>query len=90
MIRFFLSRVLAWLTELPWSDFLRIVRAAALANDKWGKDSAMSAVEISAIQTTRRHSVALFIQRSFPRLTGWKLNVVLELAVAWLNRTTKN
>lgn len=91
VIRFFLTRVLAWIADLPWADFIRIVRSAAFAEDKFTKTPDMSPAEIAEVHASRRQHVADFIARTFALLrAGWKRNVILELAVAWLNRTTPN
>lgn len=84
MIRFYLSRILSWLVKLPWAEFLRVVEAARLAAETWPKSSLMTDEEKDAQNARRVEQVTRFIRMTFPNLIGWQLNVVLEIAVAWL------
>ena len=88
-MRLFLAAVIRWLTSLPWSDFLRVVSAAASASGQWTKDPGMTDAQKEAVNEARNGYVRGWIARNLPFLTGWKLNVILELAVGWLNRTAK-
>lgn len=83
-----LRLVLRWLANLPWSDFLRVVNAASLAGQNWIKTSSMSTAERAAVNLSRAAHVRQFIISVFPRLKGWKQNVILELAVAFINRNS--
>lgn len=89
MIKFFLSRVLAWAASLSWADFLRIVQAATSASHAWEKVAGMSAADNAAVNATRANHVNEFIRTVFPKLPAWAVNLVRELAVAWLNRSKK-
>ena len=88
-MRLFLAAVIRWLTSLPWSDFLRVVSAAASASGQWVKTTDMTDAQKEAVNEARNGYVRGWITRNLPFLTGWKLNVILELAVGWLNRTAK-
>jgi hypothetical protein len=81
-----LRLVLRWLANLRWSDFLRIVDAANLAAQYWTKSASMTPAERAEINTLRADHVRQFIATNFSKLSGFILNAVLELAVAWLNK----
>ena len=89
MIRFYLSRILSWLVSLPWSEFLRVVESVRTAAETWPKADTMSPAEKDAQNARRVEQVTRFIRLNFPSLIGWKLNVVLEIAVAWLKAKSK-
>ncbi len=89
MIKFFLSRVLAWAASLSWADFLRIVEAAANAGHAWEKVAGMTKAEEASINAARAGHVSGFIQTVFPKLPTRAVNLVREIAVAWLNRSKK-
>jgi len=84
-----LRLVLRWLAKLPWSDFLRIVTAANLAAQHWPKSAGQSPAARAAINNARANHVRQFITTNFPKLSGFVLNAILELAVAWLNNSKK-
>jgi hypothetical protein len=81
--------VIRWLANLPWSDFLRIVNAAAMASQHWVKSPSQSPAEQTAVNASRAEHVRQFIKTNFPKLSGFVMNALLELAVAWLNKSTK-
>ena len=85
MIKFFLARVLSWVAKIKWSDFLRIVWAAESAAKQWPKNTAMTDEERAQVNTQRAASVNAFIAAAFPA-SGWIVNVLRELAVAWISR----
>jgi len=81
--------VIRWIANLPWSDFLRIVNAAALASQHWTKTASQSPSERAAVNASRANHVRRFIATNFPKLSGFVMNALLELAVAWLNKSSK-
>lgn len=87
MLRFFLTRILSWLASLSWADFLRIVATARTAAAEWPKPDGVSPGQKASINSKRVAVVNGFIEQTFPKLTGATLNVIRELAVAWLNRS---
>lgn len=84
-----LRLVLRWLANLPWSEFLRIVTAANLAAQHWPKSAGQSPAARAVINNTRAAHVRQFITTNFPKLSGFVMNTLLELAVAWLNKSAK-
>jgi hypothetical protein len=81
--------VIRWIANLPWSDFLRIVNAANLASQHWTKTASQSPAERAAVNVSRANHVRQFMTTAFPKLSGFAINALLELAVAWLNKSTK-
>lgn len=88
-MKLFLIPLLRWIASLPWADFLRIVGAAGYASGMWLKTPDMSLAERDAVNGSRFEYVRKFITTRFPRINGNVLNVLLELAVFWFNRTSK-
>ena len=86
MIRLFYSQVLKWLASVKWEDFVRVVSVVRQAQLYWKKDDSMTDAEKDAVNASRAAHVRQFIEGALSFLTGWKKNVVLELAVAWFNR----
>lgn len=86
MIRLFYSQVVKWLAAVRWDDFLRVVSAVSQAQAYLIKTDSMSDAEKAEVNAARVRHVGGFLSRVLPALTGWKKNVVLELAVAWFNR----
>lgn len=87
MIKFFLARVLSWVAKISWSDFLRIVWAAESAAEQWPKTTAMTDEERSQANADRAAAVSSFITAAFgDKSSGWIVNVLRELAVAWVSR----
>ena len=88
-MRVFFIPIIKWLSSLTWSDFGRIVTAVEAASDFWQKSDDMTEAEKAAINASRADQVRAFMGRVFPKLSGWRMNVAMELAVAWFNRTKK-
>lgn len=88
-MKLLLSPVIRWLTSLPWADFLRIVGAAAWAGETWVKSAGMTEAEKQVVNASRAKHVREWITTRLPALSGWRMNVAIELAVAYLNRTRK-
>lgn len=89
MIKFFLSRVLAWAAKISWADFLLIATSASHAATIYPKPDVMTEEQNKAINANRAAHVSTVISRSFKELPTWAVNLVRELAVAWLNRSKK-
>lgn len=87
MLRFFLTRILSWLASMSWSDFLRIVDTARTAAAEWPKPEGVNPGQKTSINGKRVAVVNGFIEQTFPMLKGATMNVIRELAVAWLNRS---
>ncbi len=87
MIRFFLTRVLAWFASISWKDFMRVVTVAEFAADAWRKSNEMTEAQKQAVNQTRAGHVRDWILDNLEWLNGSKLNLVLELAVNWFNST---
>lgn len=85
-MKIFLMPVLRWLVSLPWTDFIRIVGVVGMAAEKHKKPPHVSDGVRKTINAYRSDHVRDFMFRHFPRLSGWQANVVLELAVAYVNR----
>lgn len=85
MIRLFLPRVLKWIANVDWKQFLLIASAVANASNIWQKNANMSPAESEAANASRFSHVSKFIALILPSLSGWKKNVIIELAVAWFN-----
>ena len=81
--------ILRVFTSLKWSDFLRVVDMVALAAEHWQKAEGMSPAEKEEINQRRAGQVRDFITTHFPGVTGSRINLALELALAWLKRTAK-
>jgi len=88
MIKFFLSRVLGWLASISWKDFLLIVSSAGHAAVIFPKKPGLTPAENAAVNANRAAHVSSVIARTWAGLPTWTVNVIRELAVAWLNRTT--
>jgi hypothetical protein len=84
-----LAILLRWFASVKWGDFLRVVGAAVKAGELYPKSTVSSKENDAAVNRNRVAHVLNFIAQSIPELTGWKSNLVLELAVGWLNRTKK-
>jgi len=89
MIRFFLSRTLLWLANLPWADFLRVVQSVRVAAEIWPKHTSLDKGTRAEINQRRAEQVRRFIRQTFPAFDGWMVNGIMELAVAWFNRGHK-
>ncbi len=87
MIKFFLKRILAWFASISWEDFLRIVHAAEEAADLWKKSAELTEVQKQAVNRSRSSYVRDWIYENLDWLTGSRMNLVLEIAVNWLNKT---
>ena len=85
MIRLFLPRVLKWIANVDWKQFLSVASSVANAADLWAKDSKMTQAEIDEANALRFAHVSGFLTTILPSLSGWKKNVIIELAVAWFN-----
>ena len=86
-MRIFLAPLLRWFASLSWSDFARIVDAVEGAKNYWPKPPDMSDAEKAAVNVSRAQHVKAFVSRNWPKVSGWMLNLILELAVGWFNRT---
>lgn len=86
VIQFFLARVLKWIASLSWKQFLIIVAAAAGAAQQYPRAAFMSKAERDAVNRKRADFVSNVITSTFTGLPSWTVNVLRELAVAWLNR----
>ena len=84
-----LAPLLRWFASLSWSDFNRVVDAVRGASKYWLKSPEMTDAEKASVNAYRAQHVRDFIARTWPKISGWVLNLVLELAVGWFNRTTK-
>lgn len=86
MIRFFLTRVIAWAAKISWPQFLTIVTAAALAAQRYPRHQNMPKEERAAVNGQRAQFVTDAISATLPAIPTWAVNLLRELAVAWLNR----
>ncbi len=75
--------VLRFLASFPWGDFLRVVGAVRHATKTWQKTDTMTDGEREAVNKTR----ADYVRGQFPNLAGSRMNLILELAVAYSSRT---
>ena len=86
MKTFFLSAVIKWFVALPWADFLRVVAQVPAIAAQFPKTASMFYGEREDMNTARAVALKGWISRAFPKLSGWKLNLVLELAVAYFSK----
>lgn len=86
MKTFFLSSVIKWFVSLPWADFLRVVAQVPAIAEQFPKTASMFQHEKERTNIERAVALKGWISRAFPKLSGWKLNLVLELAVAYFNK----
>ena len=86
MKTFFLATVIKWFVSLPWADFLRVVAQVPAIAEQFPKTASMFQHEKERTNIERATTLKDWISKAFPRLSGWKLNLVLELAVAYTNK----
>ncbi len=89
MIRLFLPRVLKWIANVDWKQFMLVASAVGNAASIWQKKENMTQAENDAANLSRFQHVSKFITLLIPSLSGWKKNVIIELAVAWFNLQNK-
>lgn len=89
IMKLFLSAVVKWLSGLKWSDFARVISAVEFASNFWIKHPQLTEEEEKKVNLSRLMYVKDWAAKNIPFLSGWKLNVIIELAVAYFNKTKK-
>lgn len=89
MIRFFLTRVIAWAAKVSWTQFLIIVGAAAGAAQAYPRHDGMTKEERAVVNGQRAQFVTDTISSTLTGIPMWAVNLLRELAVAYLNRGGK-
>jgi hypothetical protein len=89
MIRFFITRILAWAAKVSWTQFMTIVASAALAAQKFPRRENMTKEDRAAVNIQRAQFVSDAISATLTTIPTWAVNLLRELAVAYLNRGGK-
>lgn len=86
MIRFFITRIIAWAAKVSWDQFMAIVATAAVAALRFPRHETMTKEERAAVNAQRAQFVTDAISATLTNIPTWAGNLLRELAVAWLNR----
>ena len=89
MIKFFLTRVIVWAASINWSQFLKILPIIKDAAKQFPKVAPLTKQENAFINAQRAVFAAEGISRTLGIGDGWQVNLLRELALAWINHISK-
>lgn len=89
MIKFFLTRILAWAASVNWTQFVKILPIIREAAVQFPKVGPITKQENAFINAQRAVYAAEGISRALGIADGWQVNLLRELALAWLNHISK-
>ena len=89
MIKFFLTRVIVWAASINWSQFLKVVSIIKDAAILYPKAKGISKEENAHINGQRAAWASSMIVSTLSLGDGWQVNLLRELALAWLNHISK-
>jgi len=89
IIKLFLTGVIKWASSINWSQFLKILPIIRDAAVQFPKTPGLTKQENAFINAQRAVFAAEGISRTLGIGDRWQVNLLRELALAWLNHISK-
>lgn len=86
MIKIFITCIVKWASQLRWADFETIIASVTKAATLYPKPATATPQQKTAINLNRALLVAGTIAARWPKLSPGTINLLRELALAWVNR----
>lgn len=87
MMRLIYRLVVKWVSGLKWDDFERVIDWVTAAARQWPRSAGQDDAQRQQTNAKRVEWVDNLIRHAFPQLeSSWVVNVLRELAVAWIRK----
>lgn len=86
-IRWVINRLVTWVAGLSASDFKQIADWVVTANKQFSAPENATQEQKDAASDTKRNWVSKLIKSEWPRVANWAINLLRELAVAFIKKS---